>query len=682
MFRKLKKLKGRTLGEIKSRGRQTASVAAERFGISSRIKLLTDSELLARLRFSPTQRSNTDLLEYYRSNNSVFYESFIDPGATLDALYKLYPESCESAIAQADRICDGYFDLLGYKGLYFGGRIPNWHLDPVSRKESLQVHWSQIDEVSTEETGDKKVIWELNRQQYFSALGRAYWITKEEKYCETFVAHLESWFDNNPPTIGVNWMSSLEIAFRSMSWIWSLHFFKHSPNFSSELLLRMMKYQYAQARHIETYLSTYCSPNTHLTGEALGLYFIGACMPEFTEAKRWRELGYKTLINALEFQVRPDGTYCEQSSHYHRYTTDFYLNLLLVLRLEGSVIEAKHCEKLDKLLDFLMCITQPNGETPLFGDEDGGRLHFLDGSDINDFRPTLALGAVLLGRGDLKFAAGEVGPELLWLLGCEGLRKFKSMVATEPAALLWKFCDGGYFIARSGWGSDADQIIIQCGPHGFLNGAHAHADALSFVLSINGRPVFVDSGTYNYIADREERNRYRSSPAHNCLTVNGRSSSDPGGPFSWNTSTGGRLVEWKAENGEALFRGTHDGFRGLGVEYERMIRFDARGVVDIKETITSSYTNVFEVNFILAPGLGAVIHADSQGVSIPDSSTNEILVIRSKVSGASEAVGAWRTEEWSVSPCYGSEMVTRKLVFQIEAHGRLEIQFDFSKPPN
>ena len=144
MFRKLKKLKGKTLGEIKSRGRQTASVAAERFGISSRMKLLTDSELLAKLRSSPAVRSNIDLLEYYRSNKSLFYESYIYPGVTIDTLYNLFPESCESVIAKADRICDGYFDLLGYKGLYFGGRIPNWHLDPVSKKESPRVHWSLL----------------------------------------------------------------------------------------------------------------------------------------------------------------------------------------------------------------------------------------------------------------------------------------------------------------------------------------------------------------------------------------------------------------------------------------------------------------------------------------------------------------------------------------------------------
>ena len=43
-------------------------------------------------------------------------------------------------------------------------------------------------------------------------------------------------------------------------------------------------------------------------------------------------------------------------------------------------------EKLQQLLDFLMYITRPDGKTPLFGDDDGGRLIKLDNRAANDFR--------------------------------------------------------------------------------------------------------------------------------------------------------------------------------------------------------------------------------------------------------------------------------------------------------
>jgi hypothetical protein len=39
--------------------------------------------------------------------------------------------------------------------------------------------------------------------------------------------------------------------------------------------------------------------------------------------------------------------------------------------------------------------------------------------------------------------------------------------------------DSGYFVSRSTRG---DHLAIDAGRHGFLNGGHAHADALSMTL--------------------------------------------------------------------------------------------------------------------------------------------------------------------------------------------------------
>ena len=108
-----------------------------------------------------------------------------------------------------------------------------------------------------------------------------YWLTKDEVYAETFARHLESWMEQNPPEIGINWLSSLEISFRVMSWIWAFHFFKGAESFTPALFQKALKFLYLQGRHIEKYLSTYYSPNTHLTGEALGLYYLGTQFPFF-----------------------------------------------------------------------------------------------------------------------------------------------------------------------------------------------------------------------------------------------------------------------------------------------------------------------------------------------------------------------------------------------------------------
>src|SRR6266511_5657169 len=97
----------------------------------------------------------------------------------------------------------------------------------------------------------------------------------------------------------------------------------------------MVKFSYLNAPQLETYLSTYFSPNTHLTGEALGLFYIGLLLPEFRDAKRWCERGLQILISKLPRHVKPDGVYFEQSSYYHRYTTDFYTHLAVLLRINA-----------------------------------------------------------------------------------------------------------------------------------------------------------------------------------------------------------------------------------------------------------------------------------------------------------------------------------------------------------
>ena len=72
--------------------------------------------------------------------------------------------------------------------------------------------------------GDHKIIWELNRHQHWLRLGRASWLTGRPQYAAAMIEQLESWLAANPPLVGVNWASMLEIGLRSISWTWALQF--------------------------------------------------------------------------------------------------------------------------------------------------------------------------------------------------------------------------------------------------------------------------------------------------------------------------------------------------------------------------------------------------------------------------------------------------------------------------
>ena len=81
----------------------------------------------------------------------------------------------------------------------------------------------------------------------------------------------------------------------------------------------------------------------------------------------------------------------------------------------------------------------------------------------------------------------------------------------------------GYYVSRS---SAGDHLVIDGGPHGYQNGGHAHADALSLTLTVRGLPLLIDPGTGCYTTDAALRDRMRSSTLHNTLTLDDRPQSD------------------------------------------------------------------------------------------------------------------------------------------------------------
>ena len=627
----LQKLRNASLQELRVRAAQRVAAFRERRGWSTLARLPSDSTL--RALFSV---GNDDSLEYFRLRREPRF--FSDPREAAAEFKSRWPDAAQRLVEQADRLTQGRFDLLGLKDLSFGDPI-DWHFEPVAGKRIPLMHWSRLDYLDVELAGDKKIIWELNRHQYFVRLGQAYCLTKDEGYARTFVSHLEGWIEANPPKLGINWASSLEVAFRSISWLWALEFFKFSAALTPELVSIALKYLYLNARHLESYLSTYFSPNTHLTGEALGLYYLGTLLPEFKEAKRWRDTGSRILIEALPVHVQEDGVYFEQSSYYHRYTTDFYIHFLLLARANGFALPGEVEKSLALLLDHLMYITRPDGTTPLFGDDDGGRLMPLDQRAANDFRATLATGSVLFNRGDLKFVAGDAVEELPWLLGVEGLRKFDLIPAHPPAHLSKSFPNGGYFVTRDGWSSNANYLLFDCGPHGALNCGHAHADALAIDVAINGRTTLVDPGTYTYTGSKQLRDWFRSSHAHNTVTIDNESSSIPDGAFSWKTKATCTLKHWLTTDRFDYVSGTHNGFERLPdpVTVERSILFLKHDYFIIRDSFNSNVSDDFkstrehraDVWFHLNP--------------------------KSGFSSKSFGNGQWTEEEAFVSECYAQK---------------------------
>jgi hypothetical protein len=225
----------------------------------------------ARLQRGDWAGAHEALMNHFVTRHSRFVLAPAARPRRVQTVLEHHPGARAGAIQIGDQVAGGKFDLLGYKNLMFcdasdGERI-DWHFDPVHRCRAPKAYWSQVPYLEPT-IGDHKVVWELNRHQAWLQLGRAYWLTGDERYREVFIGHLEGWMRANPPLSGVNWASMLELALRSISWVWALHFFARDGSagardrspWSVDLLLGLDR----QLTLVERNLSRYFSPNTHL----------------------------------------------------------------------------------------------------------------------------------------------------------------------------------------------------------------------------------------------------------------------------------------------------------------------------------------------------------------------------------------------------------------------------------
>jgi hypothetical protein len=512
-----------------------------------------------------------------------------------------FPGSARVAALRGDCIVAGEYDLLGYRRLRFDG----WQHDPVHGRHAPPDFWARVRYLDPG-CGDHKIIWELNRHQHFLALGRAFWLTGDRTYRTRFVAELRSWLDGNPPLTGINWASMLELAFRSMSWLWALNFFAGDGTGDEEpwivdLLIGLDR----QLAHVERNLSYYFSPNTHLLGEALALYVCGRALPELRASARWTTVGRRILIDEVDRQIGADGMHRERSTHYHRYALDFYLLALAVARITDDQGERAFEKAANRLASAARLLADERGRLPHIGDDDGGRLAPLGERRVDDLRDSLAVASAMLDRGDL--AVGPPPEEASWWLAHPAVRTSRAGRLPEVRSCLWSsaaMADSGYYVSRSQRG---DHLVVDGGPHGYLNGGHAHADSLALTFGVGGVPLLVDCGTADYTTDPELRDRMRSSAMHNTVVVDGRSQSAPSGPFHWAHVASGAVRRWRANDGFDYFDGSHDGYLPL-VHRRRVLNLHGDLLV-VADFLDGSGVHSAAVHWHLAPAWSAAADA-------------------------------------------------------------------------
>ncbi len=509
------------------------------------------------IRSGDWESAENALAHHFRTRVSPWPVRAREKESIVAAIRSRFPESPSDAAARADRILQGHYDLLGYRDLPYGP-LPDWHLDVVHGGRGPRAFWADVPYLDPT-YGDHKITWELNRHQHWPALGRAFWLTRETKYGRTFVDQLHSWLDANPPLTGMNWASMLELAFRAISWTWSLEFFAGldesaagERSWRTDLLLAVDR----QLAHIANNLSRYFSPNTHLSGEALALYVVSLSLPELRDSRSRAALGRGVLLAEIDRQILPDGGHAERSTHYHRYSTDFYLLATIVAQRADDDAARALAAAARRQARVLRTLADDTGGLQTIGDDDGGQLFAMCGTAPADVRTTLGIAAAVLSEPALAVSAPT--EEACWVAGPD--------VGTARAALSapgpWSsrgLPDSGYFVSRQ----TGALAIFDAGRHGFLNGGHAHADALAITTTVAGKPLLIDPGTGTYTMDAALRDRLRSGRLHNTLLVDEGEHAAVRGPFHWSATTDAKFLFMQVDDRVDIAQGAHDGYGTL-----------------------------------------------------------------------------------------------------------------------
>ena len=573
---------------------------------SAKDRLLNSSDIYV----TGKRLDKPSLLNYMKNREKVnFFFDGKNKKDFIEVLEKICHGIIERSIKKADLVCSHNFSFLGINPKY-DSEIP-WTKDPLSLKPWPMVFYADINCDSKCGYGDVKHVWELNRHQFFVDLGKAYWLTGDEKYAAKFYRLIDDWIDANPYKMGVNWTSALELAVRSISWIWAFYYCRDSKHLTPEINLRILSSLQQHGEYINKHLSVYSSPYNHLIGELAGLFMIGTLFPEFKNSPEWVHKSWTLLENEISKQFHQDGGSVEQATFYHHFTLGFYLLAVLLQEKNGGKVNKETWVSLEKAIEFSMYMTKPDGQTPMIGDVDSARSIYLEDPSPWDFRAFLSTGAVLFNRGDMKMVSGGFREDSLWLLGTDGYKKFQSIEGDEPEHVSYALSRSGDYIMRSGWEKDSHYLYFDCGEQAAglhcdstPSAAHGHADFLSIELAANGRSFLVDPGLYTYNGAKEWRDYFRKTIAHNTAVVDGKDQSVHLGGMDWSNVAKAKIEDCIFTDNFDYVRGSHDGYARLNspVIHSRSIFYKKHEYWIVNDSFQGTGEHLLDTYWHFAPG--------------------------------------------------------------------------------
>lgn len=386
----------------------------------------------------------------------------------------------QQVVYEAERVLAGQLQLYGDRW-HDVGWPPRWHRNVFTGYEYPRAHWTAISD-NDPERGDIKDVWELSRLPFTYLFARAHVLTGDDRYVEAWWQAIEDWAHHNPPNLGVNWHCGQETSLRAITLCFGLSVFADHPASTTarlDLAARILGASVDRVRPTVGYALS--QRNNHAVSELVFLLTV--------DNTNDRQL-LRHLLEVLDDQFYPDGSYSQQSFTYQRLAVQA-LQWLLVTRPDlPPRARSRVVEVLARSRDFLSRCSDPvSGWLPNYGPNDGALLLHLTTAHYRDFRPLLtSLGA----PGD-----PERREPSLWLSIPE-VAEQKTDANEQPTTYHTLRGPRSLAFTRIGTGRHRP----------------GHADQQALDLWIDGSNVVPDPGTFRYTAPTPWGNPFTGAEVH------------------------------------------------------------------------------------------------------------------------------------------------------------------------
>jgi len=503
--------------------------------------------------------------------------------------------------------------LFDAQSQYSLGTPVQWLTDPKTGVQTPRKFGRSIDYRNDQSVGEIKYLWEVGRHQFLVPMAIRVAFQDDDKVRAKLASHLACWLEQNPVGMGIHWCSSLEVGLRLISWSLIHGLLQSGGNregiFSLDLDAEQLKVHIqAQVAFIAGNYSRYSSANNHLVGELTGVWVACNVFDLGAKGATWKEAAFAELETEAALQTHDDGVNKEQAIYYHLWSLEYFWLAWSVAKRYQQPVSALYEERLVDMYRFLDAMCSSTAAPAQVGDADSGVVCRFN-PDVSDsvFDALLEpIGHVLNAQTPQVSCTPVAGSTAslyskhFWytqLLQASDTSAIEAIYQKKVAevGVPDTFETGGYYVLRG----HRCRVLFRAGPFGYLaTAAHSHADALSITLAIDEHWWLVDPGTYTYHSSGEWRHYFRSTAAHNTLSINNTNQSEITGDFLWSRKTDVQVQcvergEWGNVDTAGPQTGFlssvsawHDGYAEQGVQHQRTVHNDGEKRFELHDLVT------------------------------------------------------------------------------------------------